>query len=742
MNNRLVITIGSIALIIGALIPLIGLYVQQAEPGRPRIIAPRIIVPRLNLQPGAGITGFPSYRSLYEYLRSHVLVTYMSAGLKIPATAAPGTIGPLLTMNAPLVQASYTGSRGEGYGGSGGSEYSSTNVQVKGIDEPDYVKTNGGVIAVAYNNRLVLVDPFNYRVSSIIILRYQITGLLIHDNYLAVIAVSRQPTYRVMVVGGIAVETHYPGEPVTHIKVYGVGDPYNPVELYSHNISGSYIGARLDNDTLYVITGTEASYGEESMVLPAIDGKPLPPETILVPGKNVVVKTYNTVTAIRLPDGAVSTVSILSEPGSMIYMNHGYIILASSHWYTLYYESTRKIMLRLLNSDLLDNETKTEAMITLAGYGLAAAESYVEKKLSEMMDNMSWEEAVSFKNRIAGIIGNHTFSANTTLYYFKARGLTMNYTGIVTIRGGIRDQFSLDMINPHYTIVSTTRDLTRPNILIVENPVPGSSPGKASATIRIYEDGAWRNYNISFAKYSGKGLEGRWRIYIGLKPVRVDNAMYIIENDRLSTVSVLDGIAPTESIRAARILGDLYILVTYRRIDPLFAINVSDPQHPRVIGWLKELGYNEYLHPLDNDHLLGIGRDQQGGLKIEIYDISSPDNIRPLSVLRVEESTSPVIGDYHAFLIDTVYERIIIPLTPWRIGAVVYSSIRTWNYAWTAGFIIIGYDGYRLHTEAVTSLPGGSRALYIDGKYYMVSPASILVLDRATLVNITSITLT
>ena len=96
-------------------------------------------------------------------------------------------------------------------------------------------------------------------------------------------------------------------------------------------------------------------------------------------------------------------------------------------------------------------------------------------------------------------------------------------------------------------------------------------------------------------------------------------------------VGGLDEIAPDESIFSARFMGDRLYLVTFQQIDPFFVIDLSSDT-PKILGELKIPGFSNYLHPYDEDHVIGIGRDtkeigsgrvQQLGVKIALFDVSN-----------------------------------------------------------------------------------------------------------------------
>src|SRR5205807_2322356 len=85
------------------------------------------------------------------------------------------------------------------------------------------------------------------------------------------------------------------------------------------------------------------------------------------------------------------------------------------------------------------------------------------------------------------------------------------------------------------------------------------------------------------------------------------NNLYVLD-ESLKTVGSLENLAPGERIYSTRFLGKRAYMVTFRNVDPLFAIDLADPAKPAVLGQLKIPGYSDYLHPYDENHLIGFGK--------------------------------------------------------------------------------------------------------------------------------------
>lgn len=122
----------------------------------------------------------------------------------------------------------------------------------------------------------------------------------------------------------------------------------------------------------------------------------------------------------------------------------------------------------------------------------------------------------------------------------------------------------------------------------------------------------------------------------------VSSGVYVlgVDGPELTTVGSVEGIAPGETIYAARFVGTRGFLVTFRRIDPLFTMDLSDPADPRIVGELKVPGYSDHIQMLGENHLLTIGRNTQEvgdfawvqGVLLTIFDVSDMANPQILTI--------------------------------------------------------------------------------------------------------------
>lgn len=113
------------------------------------------------------------------------------------------------------------------------------------------------------------------------------------------------------------------------------------------------------------------------------------------------------------------------------------------------------------------------------------------------------------------------------------------------------------------------------------------------------------------------------------------NSLYILDKN-MNQVGAVENLAPGETIYSARFMGDKAYIVTFRQIDPLFVIDLKNPNAPKVVGELKIPGFSNYLHPITENILLGIGQNidektgVQEGIKLSMFDVS--DGARPREI--------------------------------------------------------------------------------------------------------------
>lgn len=142
---------------------------------------------------------------------------------------------------------------------------------------------------------------------------------------------------------------------------------------------------------------------------------------------------------------------------------------------------------------------------------------------------------------------------------------------------------------------------------------------------------------------------------------------------RLVQVGRVAGLGRGERIFAVRFVGDRGYVVTFREVDPLYVLDLSDPTRPSVEGELKILGYSAYLHPLGEHLLLGVGQDateggRLKGTQVSLFDVSDPTDPRRVDAIQISDASSEVEWDHHAFLYWEPEGLAVIPVNVYAWG--------------------------------------------------------------------------
>jgi len=137
----------------------------------------------------------------------------------------------------------------------------------------------------------------------------------------------------------------------------------------------------------------------------------------------------------------------------------------------------------------------------------------------------------------------------------------------------------------------------------------------------------------------------------------------------LNVIGELEGLAETEQIYSTRFMGDKLYMVTFRQVDPFFVIDLSDPTNIRELGELKIPGFSRYLHPYDENTIIGIGQDatetgRTTGLKISLFDVSDFTNPKEIAKYVSDDryTDSSAMYEHKAFLFSKEKELMVIPI--------------------------------------------------------------------------------
>jgi len=244
------------------------------------------------------------------------------------------------------------------------------------------------------------------------------------------------------------------------------------------------------------------------------------------------------------------------------------------------------------------------------------------------------------------------------------------------------------------------------------------------------------------------------------------NNVYVLDTD-LNIAGKLEEIAPDERIYSTRFIGNRLYMVTFKRMDPLFVIDLSNPGDPKVLGQLKIPGFSDYLHPYDENHIIGVGKETAEnewggvsikGVKVSLFDVSDVNNPKQVSTYEIGKpgTDSEALRDHKAFLFDKQKNLLVIPIREVlekgqydsRYG---YYRERVWQGAYVLG--VTPKDGIKLKGKIshfddfeeqyyYWGSPGAvRRSLYMDDVLYTISARKVVMNDLKDISEINSIDL-
>jgi uncharacterized secreted protein with C-terminal beta-propeller domain len=223
------------------------------------------------------------------------------------------------------------------------------------------------------------------------------------------------------------------------------------------------------------------------------------------------------------------------------------------------------------------------------------------------------------------------------------------------------------------------------------------------------------------------------------------NHLFILD-EALNVVSSVEDLARGERIYSVRFMQDKAYVVTFKEVDPLFVFDLSNPNEPKVLGELKIPGFSNYLHPYDENYLIGFGydtklvKDQWGsrvttnGVKISLFDVTDPTN--PLEkhteIIGGPSTHSPLNYDHKALLFNKEKDIFAFPITMYNENSKDDSYKLEFE-----GAMVYGIDpekGFTLHTKLTHQKENTlyedwenmvQRILYINDHLYTVTPKEV-----------------
>ncbi|QMS84651.1 beta-propeller domain-containing protein [Candidatus Xianfuyuplasma coldseepsis] len=289
--------------------------------------------------------------------------------------------------------------------------------------------------------------------------------------------------------------------------------------------------------------------------------------------------------------------------------------------------------------------------------------------------------------------GGYNMYVSTNNIYFTGTSWNFNMDVLVAVEEAVEadDEEALDEIDDNPYEISTSIMKLSINDGIVDFVAETSVPGSGLDQFAFDEhNGYLRLVTTEFNWWWGWWMEDATEN-------EINNRLYVLDED-LNVVSTLEGIGkPGESVQSVRFVGDYAYVVTFLRTDPFYVIDLSDPANPVKLSELIIPGFSDYLQPINEDYILGIGYgDNDGGtngLKISLYDVSDKTEAVVASELIYPYSDNSYMWTStlynHKDLVVSVDKGIIaLPYNRYEYG----STEDNWWYRYNTGVLVLNLD--------------------------------------------------
>jgi inhibitor of cysteine peptidase len=618
------------------------------------------------------------------------------------------------------------GAADSGQSGKSASDFSTTNIQVEGVDEADILKNDGKYIYVVSgnNNRLVIIDAFPAENSKIISeIKFEndenqsttISEIFINGNKLILFGRESERIYIEPVIeeetedkpasnsedSGVSATSILPEEPYypkyrytnyAFTKIYDISDKENPKLENEIITEGNYHDSRMIGNYVYpIINQNFRTYYDEDIVLPItiINGKSseLSVSEIFYPDTPSVFSHYTKVQAININNGKVNEKAFLTGYNRNLYVSQNNIYLAEQVRlpFQTVYDGRVEVMKETIPE--VRNDINKIENSNLEYY---EKQQKIERLVNDYFNKLSETDKVLIEGDYHEGLREYELSLSkiierTLIHKISIDKSDINYESSGEVPGVTLNQFSMDEFKGDLRIATTTR-----------------------------------------TQFSRAG------------EIQSLNHLYVL-NDNLEIIGKVEDLAKGERIFSVRFMGERAYMVTFRQVDPLFVLDLENPENPKVLGFLKVTGFSNYLHPYDENHIIGVGREateegRQQGVKIALFDVSDVSNPKEIAKYEVKDkySSSNALYDHKAFLFDKEKNLLVMPMSyREETGEIVnnYPKYKYWQGAFVFNIDINGIElrgriNHNTNPDEPTYYYGQhaiQRSLYMDDNLYTIS---------------------
>jgi len=506
------------------------------------------------------------------------------------------------------------------------SDYSTTNIQVQGVDEADIVKNDDKYIYVVNGNKVKIINAYpaedmdilseiNFNESNA-----NIGNIFVNKDKLIVFASGYGPILYAKEAASSSIRCVGCGgyEQNSLVYIYDISDKENPELENEISIEGNYIDSRMINNYIYVVSTKYVNTDNPEPPIyyaNGVENKVSASDVYYWPYSDTSY-VFTSIMAVDIENKDFNNKVYLTGSTNTIFVSQDNIYLtyqktadykeyaeqiAEEVYYPLLPNEYDNKIKKVLDSDKNNWEKLSEMKEIVNDYGNSLENSKDMSDFSaELMKNLE-EFNVKIQKQ----------TEKTIVHKINVNKDNIEYKGVGEVPGRILNQFSMDEYKNNFRIATTT--------------------------------GNWRETSL--------------------------NHLYVLDKD-LKIIGSVEDLAKGERIYSTRFIGKRAYMVTFKQVDPLFVIDLSNPEKPEVLGYLKITGFSDYLHPYDEDHIIGIGKEatEQGrflGLKISLFDVSDVQNPIEESEIEIGDrgTDSNALYNHRAFLFDKEKNLLVIPIS-------------------------------------------------------------------------------
>ncbi|MGI0072673.1 MAG: beta-propeller domain-containing protein [Nitrosotalea sp.] len=628
-----------------------------------------------------------------EQLAVHVPPAMTPPGVQL----APTSMQAAVTNSAPTANTATANQ---------GPDYSTTNIQVAGVDEPDFLKNDGKFAYILSGDKLTIIEAYPGETARIIskvgldVNDQSLQNMFLNNDRLVIFYTGNDQQYSIQ-------KYDYMPTPVstttTHAIVIDVSNKEDPKIIKDYQVDGSYYDARMIGSFVYFISTSNADYTHPIPPVVRESSKVLMSPPVYYYDSPEPSYNFDTITSFDVFGNKITSQTFLLGATGTLYVSNNALYMAHQEYYPYYYDASAKdrffkAIVPVLPDDLKNQITSIDNRPDLdSDSKWAQISDLLQKSYNNMTDSDKSQLYDKIQKSLADYDNNvQQDSQKTVIEKIAIDNGSLKYVAQGEVNGYLLNQYSMDESGTKLRVATTSQ---------YYNPQQGNGQS---------------------------------------------NNVYVLDQS-LNVVGSLEKIAENEKIYSARFMGDKLYLVTFHNIDPFFVIDLS-ADTPKILGALKIPGYSSYLQPYDENHIIGIGKEvtqtQYGnseplGVKVSLFDVSNVAN--PVTVDTYDmggtSSTSDVLSDPKALLFDKEKNILSIPVSsqqyvqPMALGGGAMTN--TYGPNNWEGFYIFGVDpshGFSLkgivtHYNGTQYYGYGSRSFYINDSLYTVTPGLMKIND-------------